>query len=113
MNLFRKNRKRASVTGTAEEARVLEALVLQAYRTGSDEAWKELTGRTMRCLERGRVRPLQQVLGSLAEQRRWRAFGELIEWIQRRMSEEVVDRLDEQGRRIPALALPAYIGKIA
>ncbi len=73
-----KGRKRSSVTGTAEEARELESLILQAHLTGSDEAWQELTQRILRCLERERLRPLHQVLGSLVEQRHWGALGHTV-----------------------------------
>lgn len=97
-------RKGSAVAGSAEEARALEALILQAHQTGSDEAGRELTQRVLRCLERERLRPLHQVLGSLVEQRHWGAFGALLEWIQQLAGEMVVDRVDEQGARTPAMA---------
>lgn len=104
MSRSRKSRKRSSIAGSAEEARALEALILQAHQTGSDEAWQELTQHVLRCLKRERLRPLHQVLGSLVEQGHWGAFGALLEWIQQLTSETVVDRVDEQGARMPALA---------
>ncbi|MBK5935490.1 hypothetical protein [Halorhodospira halophila] len=105
MSRSRKGRKqRPPAPDSDEAARTLETL-LGKSRQGDAQAREELTRRLVHCLDRERLRPLHQVLGSLTEQRSWRAFEALRSQIEELAGERPAQVIDEEGQPAPARAV--------